>query len=181
MATADRADFGTAPPAATAAGRKPASLPCSMPDTGPGGPEGRRRRRRPRGRSARSRAVRIRSRLGDFSRLLAQAEAPGHSPARRPQCPAFQVALLATGSATGTAASPRGLGREAGPASPGTEGQSVPVDAPPSRYYQKGPREGRRPSANGPPTSVRAASVHWSGHSQQRGTSASAHQRVLDE
>jgi hypothetical protein len=43
VATADSADFRTAPPAATAAGRKPASLPRSMPDTGPGGPEGRRR------------------------------------------------------------------------------------------------------------------------------------------
>jgi hypothetical protein len=138
VATADRADFGTAPPAATAAGRKPASLTCSVPGTGPGGPEGRRRRRRPRGRSARSRAVRIRSRLGDFSRLLAQAEAPGHSPARRPQCPAFQVALLATGSATGTAASPRGLGREAGPASSATEGQSTNPGSP-SKRAARGP------------------------------------------
>ena len=63
----------------------------------------------------------IRGRLGDFSRLLAQAEAPGAGPwplpagsDARPQCPALQVAVLA--SATGTAASPGdSAGRLAGP------------------------------------------------------------------
>ena len=146
VATADSEDFGTAPPAATAAGRKPASLTCSMPDTGPGGPEGRRRLA-PTTRPVSRVAGRVHQ--GPPGRFLAPP-GPGRSPgplprpARRQQCPAFQVALLATGSATGTAASPRGLGREAGPASPATEGQSTNPDSEsPSK------RAARRPAATG--------------------------------
>jgi hypothetical protein len=168
----------------------------------PRGPEGRRKRRRPRGRSAGSRAVCARvtwycairgpaaraaagghglARIMILPLTVAQPDAPGpgHSPTRMSRSPwqldcgsAFQVQVAAPcwpTASPGTAEA----GRLARPLRPLRASPRTPTRSP----HQKGrAKAGGHLPTDHTPTSIRAASVHWSGHSQQRGTSASAHQ-----
>ncbi len=158
-----------------------------MPDTGPGGPEGRRRRgdhaagQQGRGPCASGAAWAISSSRASWHRQKPRPGATprrlgcrGHSalPFKLPCWPAPLALQHPPGTRQGGWPGLR-VSRHRGPVR-GRAPESL------SKWAARGPREGPRPSANGPPMSIRAASVCWSGHSQQRGTSASAHQRVLN-